>query len=321
MSVNPRLAGRADADEIVTGGPRLKVVIAGASGLIGQALVNALSGHEVVALNRSAKPQAGARVVQWDGASLGSWERELEGADALVNLAGAPVTLKWTKENKRLITESRVHTTEMLSQAVAACNEPPKVWVNGSAVGFYGDTGDTTVDEAAPSGKGFLPELCLAWERAVDFAPSPTRKVLLRTGVVLSNHGGAFPPLLKLAKLFLGGPAGKGKQWMPWIHIEDEVRLIQWCFDNDVRGPVNACAPLPVQNSELMRLLRSLVRRPWSPPVPEFALRVVGKTMGPDPEVVLMSSKVLPTVAMDGGFAYSHPMLEEALSDLVESAN
>jgi hypothetical protein len=297
-----------------------RVVVAGGSGFLGNALLQefGVNGYEVVVLSRSGRPIDGAQTCLWDGASLGDWAEELEGAKAVVNLAGEPVTLKWTPANRRRIVDSRVHSTEVIGKAIVKCAAPPPVWVNSSAVGFYGDRGDEVLTEASASGTGFLTDTCREWEAAVTRYDTPsTRRVWLRTGVVLGKGGGALEPLLKLTKAFLGGAVGNGRQWVPWIHVEDLCRLFRWCVESPVEGPVNGSAPNPVTNAELMRTLRQVVGRPPTPPAPAFALRVVGALGGPDPSVLLGSMRAVPEVAEREGFQFRHSQLEGAVRALL----
>lgn len=298
-----------------------KVVVGGAAGFIGKALVRRCreDGDEVVALVRSPQTfEAGIRPAIWDGKSPGAWAEELEGARAVVNLAGVPVTLKWTEENRRRIVESRVQSAQAIGEAIRACAKPPKVWVNASAVGFYGDRGDEVLTERSTPGTGFLADVCRRWEAAVEECETPgTRKVWIRTGVVLGRGGGAFEPLAKLTRLFLGGAAGDGAQWMPWIHLEDLVDLYRWCFEADVAGPVNGSAPEPARNRDFLAALRQAAHRPWSPPVPALALSLVGHLFGPDPSVLLDSDRVIPELALSQGFEFRHRNLGETLRELV----
>ena len=297
----------------------MKIVVAGASGFLGHALIESLRDHEVVALVRKSEQIGAAKPVLWNGLKMDRWADEIDGADVVVNLSGAPITLKWTEENIKLIKESRVQTTYLLGQAIDGAEKPPKVWINGSAVGFYGSRGAEMLDETSPAGIGFLADVCKVWENALMQEKLPnTRRVALRTGVVLGKKGGALPPLAKLAKLMLGGPQGDGHGWMPWIHVDDHVAMMRWLMETDVAGPVNACGPAPCLNSTFMGTLRSVVGRPFGLPAPKGLLEIVGKVAGPDPDVALASTRVCPKVAQDAGFKWKHPSLEEALRNLLK---
>ena len=297
----------------------MKIVVAGASGFLGRHLIESLRDHQVVALVRKQEQIGAAKPVLWNGLKMDRWADEIDGADVVVNLSGAPVTLKRTDENMRLIKESRVQTTYLLGQAIDGSERPPKVWINGSAVGFYGSRGAEILDETSPAGTGFLADVCKVWEDVLGQENLPnTRRVALRTGVVLGKKGGALPPLAKLAKLFLGGPQGDGHGWMPWIHIDDHVAMMRWLMETEVVGPVNAVGPAPCLNSTVMQTLRGVVGRPFGLPAPKPLLELVGKVAGPDPDVTLASDRVCPKVAQEAGFKWKHPALEEALRNLLK---
>ncbi|MFZ4507210.1 MAG: TIGR01777 family oxidoreductase [Fimbriimonas sp.] len=295
-----------------------RVVIAGGSGFIGHALGAALrASYDVVVLSRSGRGGDGVRAAKWDGATLGDWRKEVDGAFAVINLSGESITLPWTDENKKRIVDSRVNSTAVLREAILASAEPPQVWINGSAVGFYGDTGETVADESSRAGTDFLSTTCLAWEGAVEPNPPQTRVVLLRTGFVLGKDGGAFPLLLKLTRAFIGGAVGSGQQWVPWVHVDDLVGLFVWALTAEVSGPVNGCAPQPVRNSELMGTLRKVVGRPWVPPAPAFALGLLSKFGGPEAAPALVSSRAVPAVALRAGFVFRFTYLATAMRSLV----
>ncbi len=299
----------------------MKIVIAGGSGFIGRALALRfkVAGCEVVILSRSGK---GPGEVQWDGKSLGPWASELEGAAAVINLSGEPAILRWTPENRKKILNSRVDSTRAIGSAIMNCKEPPKVWVNASAVGYYGDTGDRLVDESAPPGDDFLAGVCKAWEAAVDEFKTPaTRKAIVRVGFPISLDGGGLQPLVKLTNLFLGGQAGSGMQYLPWVHIDDLTAIFQNCVENE-KAPqiVNGVGPNPAPNKDFMKALRMALGRPWSPPAPAPAMRIVGALIGIQVDPVLASSRVVPTELIKSGFKFKHPVLEEALADLFRAS-
>lgn len=299
-----------------------RVVLAGGAGFVGRALIREFvdAGYEVVVLSRSGKAVEGTTVARWDGANLGDWVSYLDGASAVVNLAGEPVTLRWTDENKRKILESRVESTALIGKAIRGCGTPPQVWVNASAVGYYGDTGDTQMDEASPAGEGFLAETCLAWERAQEEAETPsTRKARVRIGFVLGRDGGAFPELAKLTKRFLGGAQGSGRQWIPWIDVRDLARLFRWVVEGETKGALNGVGPSPVRNGELMEAMRKAGHRPWSPPAPGFAIKLAGAFMGMQTDVALVSQRAVPTTALASGFAFEHTDLDAVLAELFAS--
>ena len=298
----------------------MRVVIAGGSGFIGAALTQLFRnrGDDVVILSRSTRSIEGATLAKWNGETVGDWSGLLNGAAAVINLSGEPVTLRWTEENRRKILESRTKSTEAIGKAIRSCQNAPITWINVSGVGYYGDAGDTLLDESSPAGEGFLSEVCLAWERAQESVDTPgTRKARIRIGTVLGRDGGAFPELAKFAKLFLGGTLGSGHQWMPWIHIEDLARIFAWVVDTKFEGVVNGVGPEPVKNTNFMAALRHAAKRPWSPPVPAFAIRTVGAIKGVQADVVLQSQRATSRVLAEAGFTYDHPSLDQTLKSLL----
>ena len=273
----------------------MKIVIAGASGFIGKHLVSSFVGHEVIALQRSSKAILGSVTSIWDAKTPESCQSAIEKSDVVINLVGAPISLKWTEENKKLILDSRVESTEAIGQAIQRCDAPPKIWINASAMGYYGDTGERDIDETSPPGTDFLADVCKAWEASALKHDLSTKRAFMRSGMVLGKDGGALPTLAKLTKAFLGGAAGSGKQWVPWIHIEDLVGMFHLVIEKEWDGPMNGCSPNTVRNQELMAEVRKTLHRPWSPPVPAFMLGIVGKLGGPAPELTLNSCKATPS--------------------------
>lgn len=298
-----------------TGARRLRVLVSGASGLIGRALTPFLTtqGHEVIRLVRRT-PRA-ADEVRWDPEA---GVVELDGAgeiDAVVHLAGAGIAdARWTEARRRVLRESRVRGTRVLAEALAARSRPPTVVIGGSAVGYYGDTGDSLVDETSPLGTGFLAELTRDWEAA--WAPldgAGVRRVYLRTGVVLSPAGGALAKLLLPFSLGLGGPVGSGRQWLPWISIDDIVGVIGHALvDTSLSGPLNAVAPAPVTSAEFARVLGSVLRRPAVLPAPAWALRAaLGRGLAE--EALLAGQRARPGVLAAGPYRFRHENVEAAL--------
>ncbi|MBJ7456094.1 MAG: TIGR01777 family oxidoreductase [Thermoleophilia bacterium] len=292
----------------------MKVAIVGSNGLIGAALARALvaRGDSVVALSRSgAAGIGGALDMRWDPAEGPPPPAALDGADAVVNLAGVPIGGKrWTADRKREIRESRTLTTRLIVDALAQEGAPP-VLVNGSAVGYYGTTEDT-VDETSPAGSDFLAETCVAWEReAIRATEHGVRVVLARTGIVLARDGGALPQMALPVKLFAGGPIGGGRQWIPWIHIDDEVGLLLLALDSpDLSGPLNGSAPEPARQRDFVKALGSALGRPAILPTPAFPLRLA---MGEMATLALEGQRAVPAVALAAGYEYVHPELEAAL--------
>lgn len=298
----------------------MKAVIAGGSGFIGQHLGAELSrkGFEVVVLSRSVDTSAKFREVKWDGKNFGDWSREIDGAEYIFNLSGAPIDKKWTPEYQRVISDSRVDSTRVIGEAIRAASLKPKAWVNASAVGFYGDRGDEFLGESARAGDGFLGEVCSEWEQAC-FVPDieGVKQICVRIGIVLGREGGMFPVMSRLAKLGLGGAAGSGKQWLPVIHVEDLARMFVWAAESAQEGSINGCCPVPVQNSEFMSALREAYGRPFSPPVPKFALVLGSGLMGKEGSLVMMSQRAVPTLALSQGFEFNFEDLNAMLRDLI----
>ena len=291
----------------------MRVVVSGASGLIGSALCTSLtaSGHDVVKLVRRS---AGNGEIQWDPMQRQLPAGALEGSDAVVHLAGAGIgDHRWTDSYKAEIRDSRVRSTELLANAIADCKNGPKVMLSGSAVGFYGDSDERELDETAAAGKDFLAQVCSEWEAATSVAAmAGTRVVHLRTGIVLAAHGGALRKMLPLFKLGLGGRFGNGRQWQSWISLPDEVGAIRHLLTADVRGPVNLTAPTPVTSSEFARTLGKVLHRPSLLPVPSFAPKLL--LGGELVDALLMSGqRVVPRALQASGFAFQHETLEVAL--------
>ncbi len=297
------------------GAPKLRVLVSGASGLIGRALTPFLStqGHDVLRLVR--RPARAADEVFWDPEAR---VVDLAGAgeiDAVVHLAGAGIAdARWTEARREVLRESRVRGTRVLAEALAARPRPPRVVIGGSAIGFYGDAGDAWVDEGSPQGAGFLAELTRDWEAA--WAPldaTGARRVYLRTGVVLSPAGGALAKLLPPFSLGLGGPVGTGRQWMSWIAIDDLIGVIGHALlDERVRGPLNAVAPQPVTSAEFARALGGVLRRPAVLPAPAWALRLaLGRGLAD--EALLAGQRVRPAGLAACGYRFRYEKVAEAL--------
>ena len=301
----------------------MKIAVTGATGLVGTALCESLSrdGHQLVLLAR--RPERArqafpmAQVVPWEATSGPSSTGPLEGLDALVNLAGEPIAAgRWTRARKKAIGESRAMGTAHLVEAVSRCQSRPRVLINSSAVGFYGNRGDEIVEEDSAPGVGFLASVCREWEnQAEQSSRLGVRVVLLRGGLVLSTKGGALPRILLPFKAFLGGPVGSGKQWMSWVHIDDEVGIIRYAIDqDDIRGPVHCTAPNPVTNQEFSRELGKVLRRPSFMWVPAFALRILFGEMA---DTLLEGQRVVPRKLEAAGYRFHFPELPEALRDLI----
>jgi len=298
----------------------MNLVIAGGTGFIGSALCDKLAqqGHTLTVLTRSPPPAATSnkKWITWNPESGGAWEQVVEGADGVINLAGEPIAGKrWTQTQKEKIRSSRINATRALVRAISKAKQKPKILLNGSAIGYYGPHGDEMLTEDSPPGKDFLSRVCIEWEEEAKKAESDSLRVIrLRTGVVLGKGGGALAKMVPPFKLFAGGPLGSGKQWMSWIHIEDEGGLIQFLLENqDARGAFNATAPNPVTMKEFCKTLGTVLHRPSWAPVPAFALRLL---LGEMAEMLLTGQRVLPEKAQKMRYAFKYPNLLNALQSL-----
>ncbi|HEX6888652.1 MAG TPA: TIGR01777 family oxidoreductase [Candidatus Nanopelagicales bacterium] len=290
----------------------MRIAVTGASGLIGTALVPHLrrQGHDVLRLVRGAASAPDA--VRWDPMGGTVDLRALEGIDAAVHLAGAGVgDHRWTDAYKAEIRDSRVRGTDTIARAMAGLERRPSVLVSGSAIGFYGDTGDRAVDESAEAGTGFLADVVVAWEAAADPArEAGIRVVHPRTGLVVAGRGGAWGRLWPIFKLGGGGRLGSGHQWWSFISLRDEVAALTFLLDH-VAGPVNLTAPTPATNAEVTTAMGRLLKRPTLLPVPAKALELA---LGEFSSEVLGSARVLPNRLLEAGFVFQDPTIEQALA-------
>ena len=297
----------------------MHIVVAGGTGFIGRPLCASLcqEGHQVTLLTRRIEGQwpcaSIVTAVEWNGRTAGAWEHCLDGADAVINLAGAPIADgRWNDARKQLLMESRVLTTRLLVEALSRRSSKPRTLINASGIGYYGASDDRVLDEGAARGQGFLADLCLAWEaealRAAEFG---VRIVMLRTGMVLEQDGGALPKMLLPFQLFAGGPIMPGTQWVSWIHRRDHIGLIQWILTTpSVSGPVNAVAPEPVTMNTFCEVLGRVLHRPSWLPVPGFALQMALGELG---TLMTTGQRVNPAKAISGRYVFHYPTLEPAL--------
>lgn len=303
----------------------MKILITGATGLIGRAVCQLLvdEGRQAVVLSRRPPAEIGLTGVsafRWEPETESAPAQAWEGVDAVIHLAGAPVAAaRWTDEQKRRIRDSRVKGTRNLVAGMRKTSNPPKILISGSAVGFYGDRGDDILNEGSDPGSGFLSEVCLEWEaEAARARELGVRVAFVRTGVALSPSGGALEKMLLPFKLGLGGRLGSGRQWFPWIHIDDIVGIFRHALMTAaVDGPINGASPGIVTNEEFTRELAATLNRPVFFPVPAFALRVL---MGEMAEVIMASQRVVPRAALDTGYKFKHPNLRQALESLLKTA-
>jgi uncharacterized protein (TIGR01777 family) len=297
----------------------MKVLITGASGLVGKELQKsfAAKGYEMLLASRS-EPKDDTHI-KWSIEEGFSGPEKLEGIDVVVHLAGENVSgLRWTDEKKKAIRDSRVLGTRNVVDAISKLKKKPHTFIASSAIGFYGERGDEEVTESSAAGDNFLAVVCKEWEaesrRAED---AGIRTVLLRTGIVLSKDGGALATMLTPFKLGVGGVVGSGKQWMSWISLEDEIAVINFAIENEnIRGAVNAVSPNPATNEEFTKTLGEVLYRPTFIPLPEFAVSMIFGEMGD--ALLLASTKVMPKRLEDAGFEFKHPNLKEAIESAVK---
>jgi uncharacterized protein len=302
----------------------MKIVIAGSSGLIGSALVRVLrsegDGHAHQVLRLVRREAAADDEVTWDpGAGRGPDAAALEGVDAAINLAGVGIgDHRWTDDYKRQILQSRVSSTTVLAEALARLEPRPRVLLSGSAIGYYGDTGDTEVDENSPAGDDFLAEVAETWEEAAAAAADAgIRTVRLRTGIVLSTKGGALGKVLPMFRVGIGGRLGSGKQYLSWIARPDYVAAVRFLLEADgISGPVNMTAPNPVTNREYTKAVADAVHRPALFPAPTAALKLaIGGFAGS----VVGGQRVIPKRLLEAGFEFAYPEIGPALRALIEA--
>jgi len=298
----------------------MKVTISGGTGFVGRHLARRmlLDGHEVTVLTRALRPgmESGLRFGIWDAERGEPPADTVAGADAVVHLAGEPVSQRWTPVAKQKIASSRIDGTRHLINALSTQSRRPAVLVCASAVGIYGSRGDEIITEESPAGTGWLAEVSQQWEHTATLAEAlGIRVVRLRIGIVLGKQGGALARILPVFRAGLGGKLGSGSQWMSWIHMDDLIGLILFALENEsLRGAVNATAPEPVRNAEFTEMLGRVLKRPALLPAPAFAIRALFGEMS---EIVLGGQRVLPTAAQKAGYQFRYPALEPALRQVV----
>ena len=300
-------------------------LITGGTGLIGQALIDLLLEKEpnskIVVLSRNphkAKLPDPVLVEEWDAKSVGDWKKWVTAETAIINLAGENVGKgRWTKKKKQRIRQSRLDATKAIADAILQAEQKPYCVIQASATGYYGDTKEAIIDENAPAGKGFLPQLSVEWEQLMKpVIDAGVRVVFIRTGMVLSAKDGALPRLALMTKLFLGAINGSGKQWLSWIHIDDEVGIIYYAIKNEnIQGPINLVAPESVTNKEFMKTLGKVLHRPVFMRMPRLPVRILIGEFG---NVLYESQRVIPKKIMEYGYEFKFPHLKEALEDLLK---
>ncbi len=301
-----------------------RVILAGGSGFLGESLTNFLlgRGYEVTVLSRGKEGfKDGAEFIRWDGKNMDArWVDRIDGSCAVVNFTGKSVNCIYTEKNKREIIESRLDSVRVLKEAVLNAEQPPPVFVQAGSLAIFGDT-EEVCDEESPLADGFSPEVCKLWEGEFfsgDRLPH-TRQVLLRIGFALGRGGGALEPLVKLARMGLGGTIGSGRQYISWLHIDDlNSMFLNAIEDPEYSGVYNATGPHPVRNKEFMQTLRKVLNKGWSPPAPSpFVKAGAYLFMRAEPELALTGRNCVPKRLQDNGFAFQYTDLEKALRDLV----
>ncbi len=310
----------------------MKIVLSGGSGQVGSVLARAFQreGHEPVILSRHVHPHAPWRTLVWDGVTLGDWVRELDGADAVINLAGRSVDCRYNESNRRAIMESRVLSTRVMGEALAQLDQPPRVWLQSSTATIYAHRYDAPNDELTGILGGTEPDLpdtwrfsidvANAWEREVDAAPSSsTRRVKLRSAMIMTpDRNGIFDTLVGLVRRGLGGRAGDGRQYVSWIHELDFVRAIYWLIEHELSGAVNLASPNPLPNDDFMRALRQASGVKIGLPATQWMLEIGAWLMRTETELVLKSRRVVPGRLQAEGFEFDYPTWPEASKELID---
>lgn len=297
----------------------MKILVSGSHGLVGKALTTSLTnaGHEIVSLVRQS---ANDSEIEWHPNQGKINGQQLEGLDVVVHLAGESIASgRWTEEKKKKIRESRVKGTELLSSALARLSQPPSTFISASAIGFYGSRGDELLTEESAPGNGFLPEVCIAWERATGQAEAKGIKTIhTRFGIILDENGGALERMLTPFRMGVGGKVGNGKQWMSWIALDDVISALRFLIDEPgSEGPLNLTAPDPVTNADFTEALGNVLSRPTLFSVPAFAARLAFGEMAD--ELLLSSAKVEPRRLKENGYQFKHPELSSALKAILGS--
>jgi uncharacterized protein len=300
-----------------------KIVIAGGSGFLGQCLTTHFANNHdrVIILTRGVSRITPAiEYVHWDATTQGAWTTSLEDADVLINLTGKSVDCRYTEKNKQLIYSSRLDSTAALGQALQTCTLPPKLWINAASATIYRHSIDKEMDEyTGEIGSGFSVDVCQQWERTFNqFELKNTRKVLIRTGIVLGKNGGPFTPLKTLAKVGLGGKQGRGDQYFSWLHERDFIGIINFIIAHQkLEGVYNVTAPTPVPNRHIMKAMRNTLKIPVGLPLPIWVLEVGAVIINTETELILKSRRVVPKRLLDAGYQFEFETIEAAVEELL----
>lgn len=307
-----------------------KIVIPGGSGFLGRVLTRWFEerGMEVIILTRSPKDGGHGKQIFWDGKTMGPWAETLENAEAVINLAGRSVNCRYHRRNRKEIMDSRVNSTRILSEAIAACENPPAVWIQSSTATIYKHTFGPAHDESGPIGShpdakdAFSIEVATAWEKAFEETPTPrTRRIIMRTAMVFGREpGGVYQVLRRLVRFGLGGAMHHGRQYVSWIHAEDFCRIMEWMIENpEAEGIYNVCAPDPLPNREMMRAFRKVEGLPFGLPAFLWQLELGAVFLRTETELIIKSRRVVPKRLLDEGFQFKFRTIEQALVSLKNS--
>lgn len=304
-----------------------KIVLAGGTGQIGQALCGFYknAAEKIIILSRGpGKQDENLYYIQWDGKNQGSWSKEIDGADMLVNLTGKNVNCRYNEKNKKEIFDSRTNSIQALTEAITTCKEAPGLWIQGASATIYRHAEDHPMtEEGGEIGEGFSVEVCKKWEKTfweqtADF--KDMQKAVLRTSLVLGKKEGVFPRLGNLTRFGLGGRQGNGKQWVSWIHETDVCRIVEWIANHpEVNGTINCTAPGPVKNKDFMAVIRKAYGMPLGLPSPEWLLEMGAIIIGTETELILKSRWVLPEKLLKTGFQFQYPDISSAIDEIVSS--
>ncbi len=298
----------------------MKIILIGASGYLGHALVPFLrdAGHELTVISRH-DPKTGAKFVEWNGVTMGNWAREFDGADAVINLAGRTVNCRYNDENKRQILDSRVRTTALIGRAIADAATAPRAWLNAASATIYRDARQNAMDEATGEiGSGFSVDVCKKWEQTLFDAPVECRRVAMRLAMVFgAPRGGVYDAFEILVKLGFGGPMAGGRQYISWIHLHDFCRAVAFLLEGELEGPVNIAAPQPLTNAQFLSTLRRALNIPYALPTARWQLEIgalVGQT---ETELLLKSRRIMPTRLLNAGFHFDYSGWEKSARAIV----